>query len=309
MARAAGCFAFLELPTEVRLIIYRFLLPHSEYQSVLKTARGDCPIVWYPGTSSSILFANRRIYEEASEILYSENSFSIYVRHPRQPRLPMNESRADPETFLLISWAKRTWSHPKNPRIPYSILENHYNLRDVRHVHISLPPFDDLLGVDVAFLKVSHASLHGINAWMKKCTEIGACIDDHERNRMDYVQQIKGPIDEVGALLNKLPQIDILYVSLQTPEREVTFVEYLLERILTLQNVNRAQGFYSPKYLSNRRNPRNWATPDYDLVERLSAWQGGPSNDEYISHLPKQVRDMYRSVESFIEIFPNVLLL
>lgn len=136
---------FLQLPTEVRLPIYRLLLPYSEYNSGRE--KSDSPVEWHHGACPGILFVNRQIHQEAAEILYRENTFAIYVKHPRQPRLPMNEGRADAESFMLVSWKGRSWSNPKNPKLSFSLLKKHSNLRDIRRLHISLPPLDDLLGV------------------------------------------------------------------------------------------------------------------------------------------------------------------
>ena len=134
-------FHFSELPTEIRLQIYRLSLPHSTYKS--DGEEEDCPVEWMPGCCPSILFTNHQIHHEAADVLYHENVFSMYIRHPRKPRLPMNESRADTDSFFLISWKGRSWSNPRNPRLPSSVLKNGL----VRRLHISLPPFDDLLGM------------------------------------------------------------------------------------------------------------------------------------------------------------------
>ena len=112
-------FPFLSLPLEIRRPIYRYALPYSideswsanshntfmpdhtgNHCSRYVTRAEEGLVRWYKGACASILFANRQIHEEACEILYHENTFLIYVKHPRHPRLPMNESRADDDSLL-----------------------------------------------------------------------------------------------------------------------------------------------------------------------------------------------------------------
>lgn len=289
---AGGTFPFLELPTEIRLVIYKLVLPYSEYDYGCGREKSDCPVVWYPGKSPGILFVNRQISQEATELLYRENTFSVYVRHPREPRLPMNESRADPESFLLISWAKRAWSNPRNPRLPFSTLKDHSNLQNIRRIHVSLPPFDDLLGVDVYMQKSSYAAFHGINAWIRKHSETGGCVDQKDQDRLDYVRQIKEPIDEVAALLRTLPRIDQLHLSLQAREREIGFAEYMVARLLTLRNVHSVRAFYVPRYVGGREDPWVWGNPDDRLLLLLRAKLEDPAFTREESHLPTRMDEM-----------------
>ena len=237
-------FPFLQLATETRLPIYRLLLPHSEYHD--EEQNSNSPVRWYPGKyhCPSILVVSRQVHREATEILYRENFFAIYVKHPREPRLPMNGSRADPESFMFMSWAQRpsqavmprrncAWANPKNPRIPYSALRTHQSFHHIRKFHISLPPFDDLSGVDMFMKKTSFAAFHGISAWMEKCARKGGLLEVAEEERMAIVQRFKDPIDQLGRLIvQSSPRIDQLCISIQAPWFQVTFLEFLIEELL-----------------------------------------------------------------------------
>ena len=291
-------FPFLQLPVEIRLLVYQYALPFSIYEYDYDGEKSDCPVTWFPGKCPGILFVNRQISQEARETLYRNNTFSIYVRHPREPRLPMNAGRADPESIMLISWAKRVWSHPKNPILPFSILRHHPNFRDIRMIHVSLPPFDDLLGVDVYMQRSSDAFFHGINAWFNGCSEKGGQIDQKDRDRIDYVQKIKDPIDEVAKLLRTVSWIDKLYLSLQSREREISFVEYMLTQLLALQNVKNVRAFYVPRYIGGRANPWVWGNPDESLLVDLKA---NIENAHYGSKEPQlstDIDNMYRMLQS-----------
>lgn len=285
-------FPFMQLATEIRLPVYRLLLPYSEYHTESETL--DCPIRWRPGICPGILFVNRQIHREATEILYRENTFAIYVRHPRQPRLPMNESRADPESFMLISWESKFWANPRNPRVPYSVLLHHQNFQDIRKIHVSLPPFGDLLGVDMYMQSSSYAAFNGITRWIRKCSKQDGCIDDQERERMEYIQQIKGPIDEIGKLLHRSPTIDELYLSLQAGRREISFVSYMLEGIITLRKVGKVLCFYSlERNRADSQDPWAWQTPHFLRARNLERLLEEPPDEKEESHLSKDMDDMY----------------
>jgi len=292
---APGVFPFLRLATEIRLSIYKLVLPYSEY--CIESQKLDCPVRWHPGKCPSILFVNRQIYREATEILYRENAFAIYVRHPRQPRLPMNESRADPESFILISWINKSWANPRNPRLPCSVLRHHRNFQDITRFHISLPPLDDVLGIDVYMQKSSYAAFNGINAWIRKCLKQSGCIDDQERERTEYTQQIKRPIDEIGELLLNSPRIDELNLSLQAREREISFATHMLQGLITACKVSKARCFYVPRYDGRRVDPWVWGNPDYTLARNLERLLEAPEDKEE-SHLLKDMDEMYSLLQS-----------
>ncbi|MCJ1274143.1 hypothetical protein MMC21_001938 [Puttea exsequens] len=241
---ASRIFPFLSLPTEIRLQVYRIALPRSDCHREAKWEQADCPVEWHHGTCPGILFVNRQISQEATEVLYKENAFAIYVRHPRQPRLSMNESRPDPESFMLFSWARTTFSHPRNPRLPYSLVAKHQNLHNIRRLYVSLPIFDDLSGVDMYMKKSSYAAFHGINGWVRKCSKSGRQLDAQEKERMSYVQQSKAPLDELGQLLQILPHIDELVIGFQPVKREIDFAEYLLDALLAVRHVGSVRCFY-----------------------------------------------------------------
>lgn len=84
---------FLRLPCEIRLQIYRLVLPYSkydldtyktpsiEYDMIHQSIDQDStpPIEWISGTCPAILYVNCKIHHEATAILYSENAFVIFV--------------------------------------------------------------------------------------------------------------------------------------------------------------------------------------------------------------------------------------
>ena len=260
-------FPFLSLPLEIRRPIYRYALPYSVDESgtlnvdhattavrphsVNRRSRHirnaeECPIHWYRGISPSIIFANRQIYEEACEILYHENVFLIYVKHPRQPRLPMNESRADDDSFAHIAWKHRSWSHPINHKIPLEILRNHRHLSQVCRLHIQLPDMRDLFAADMYMRTTSYASYHGLGAWVEKLVATGGELSEEERKRMNYIKQIKKPIDEVAEVLRMLPRIDELVIVFKSESHEVAFIEYVASGLLHLRRIKRAHCLYRP---------------------------------------------------------------
>ncbi|KAL6721216.1 hypothetical protein ACLMJK_000318 [Lecanora helva] len=290
---------FLRLPVEIRLQIYNLVLPYSEYNINIQNSRKDSPVTWYPG-NGSILFVNRQIYRETVEILYRENFFSLFVRHPVEPRLPINDSRADAESFILISWWKKSWASPKNPRLPLSLLKRHSNFQNVRYLHVSLPPFDGLLGHDVYFQKTSYAAFNGINAWVRQCIKNECRIDDRDRERMLYISGYKAPIDELGLLLQALPVIERIYVSLPDIERQVGFASYMVKQLFLLRNIKFAMAFYVFRF-SARPRPWSGGPPDLDLLGDLKTRMEDPSYKAEESHLPTDMDNMFGLLQSIRE--------
>jgi len=286
------------LPVEVRLPIYRYVLPYSTYQE--DREESDCPVVWFPGKCPGILFVNKQINREATEILYRENIFALYVRHPQAARLPMNESRPDSDSFVLISWSQSTWAHPRNPRIPFSVLRSHTNLENVRRLHISLPPFDDLIGVDVFMRKSSYAGFHGISAWLRKCATRDNQLDEQEKERLGYIQKYKIFLDEVGRMLQTLPRLDQLYLSFQTGKFDVYCREYLLSEILLRRNVRLAKCFYAGSHLrgrSSRGDPNDLLLRTFEQI--LQSRSGEFAKAE--QYLCKEMEAMYWLLQAIRE--------
>ena len=296
-------FPFLQLATETRLQIYRLLLPYSEYK--VEEEKNDSPVRWYLGQYDcpSILFVNYQIHREAAEILYHENFFALYIKHAHAPRLPMNESRADSESFILISWAgspkmsktrmNRTWAHPQNPRIPLSLLASHQRFHHIRKFHVSLPPFDGLAGVDMFMKKTSFAAFNGVNAWVEHRARKGGYLDAAEQDRMSIVQRFKDPIDELGKLLQNLERIEQLCVSVQASKFPITFSEYLVEELLKVGPVDRATCFFAPSM-----------TKVWDTVYRsqLKRWddllRSPPRTPTKKSQSLLETDDMYRLLQA-----------
>ena len=306
-------FPFLQLPTEIRLPIYRLLLPYSEYH--LEEQEKDTPVRWYQGRyhCPNILHVNRQIHSEAAEILYQENYFGIYVKHPQQPRLPLNESRADSESFMFISWAKSTktvlpmsdrfWAHPQNPRLPLSILRSHQDFHLIRKLHVSLLPLDGLSGVDMFMMKTSFAAFYGVNAWLEHRAKKGGSLDLAEKERMSIVQQFKSPIDELGRLLQKSERIDHLCISVQVSRFQITFSEYLVEELLKVDVVGGVDCYLASTY------GKVCGTTDRSQLTRWENLLGQePKVRRKESQLPPGTDGMYRllqAIRTYQQICPK----
>ena len=296
-------FPFLQLATETRLQIYRLLLPYSAYH--VEEEKNDSPVRWYLAEYDcpSILFVNHQIHREAAEILYHENFFALYVKDTHAPRLPMNESRVDSESFMFISWAKpprmlkarmhRTWAHPQNPRLPLSQLASHQHFHHIRKFHVSLPSFDGLAGVDIFMQKTSFAAFNGVNAWLENRARKGGHLDAAEQDRMSIVQQFKDPIDELGKLLQNLEGIEQLCISVQASKFPITFSEYLVEELLKVDHVGRATCFFIPSL------SKVWDTL---YLSQLKRWEdllrSPPGKPAKKSQLPLEINDMYRLLQA-----------
>ena len=241
---------FLSLPLEIRIPIYRDCLPYSKLDcrkdesTRVITPAEEGLIRWYNGVCPSILFANRQTHAEACEILYHENTFTIYVRHPRHARLPMNESRADEDSFVHISWKHRNWAHPRNHKIPLAIVRSHSHFSHICRVQINLPDINQLLAADMYMRTVSYASHHGLSAWVDKLRASNGQPSEEEQERMDYIDMIKRPVDEVAEVLQALPRINELVLLLTAESYEVTFVEFVLSGLLQLCGVQHVQILY-----------------------------------------------------------------
>ena len=236
---------FLELPCELRLRIYESLLPQAEYSVGLEMK--DCPVRWTQGLCPSILFVNRKIHTEAAELLYSNNVFALYCSHPNEARLPMNESRPDTESFLLFSWVGRHWAHPRNARMPLSVLRNHGNLRHIHSVYVSIPAMDGLIGVDAYFRRSSRARFYGMQACKMLCLERGGRPAEDELDRMRYVSIYKRPVDDLGFLLQSLSRVEFLSVAIQRDRYTISFLEFMLSQILSAPKVDTVKCYYIPK--------------------------------------------------------------
>lgn len=286
---------FLKLPTEIRLPIYRLVLPYSNSYYDLESS--DHPVPWHKGLCPAILFVNRQIYQEAADLLYRENIFTIYVRHPREPRLPMNEGRADPESFLLLSWSHRHWAHPKNPKMPLSILRGHRNLRDIQLMSIRLPPLDDLIGVDAYMRRSSYPSFHGIKAWVDLRSKSGGYLDKPEKDRLEYIHMSKEPCDEVGKLLQELHTLEFVSLGIPACEYTIHCLEYVLGKILERRNVGYAKCFYVTTVLKNQRMSGDQDDPLLRKFENSLQGNYEHSMKEGASCLPGKMDQMYQLLQ------------
>ena len=134
--------------------------------------------------------------------------------------------------------------------------------------------------------KSSYAFFYGINAWIRKCSKEGGCIDYKERNRMNYIQEVKTPIDEVGSLIQHLQRIDTLYLSFQRGEREPSFSMYMVQALLSLKTICKARCFYT-------FDASETFNPDHDLLREIEKKLVDPGYHRAESHLPKDMEEMY----------------
>ena len=235
-----------DLPFEIRFIIYEFALPYSVDIKYEERCGGTIPnqsqvatfekeewsVRWFPGAAPTIITTNRQVYEEASEILYQRNVFELYVRHPRRPRLSMNDGHVDPESFVLISRATAHWCNPKwAKKIYMPDVIHHSGLAKVRRWHVNLPSFQELLGCDFYIRQSSDVAFAGIEKWAKERTLRDGALIPPEVDRLRYIQNYKHPIDEVASFLRSLSRIERLCLSFKLGRHRdhIFCLEYLVE--------------------------------------------------------------------------------
>ncbi|KAL9111716.1 MAG: hypothetical protein Q9187_007889 [Circinaria calcarea] len=113
---------FLRLPAEIRQEIYRHALPYSAHKA------GAAILTWHPNGGTSILRANWFVYNEAVKILYTENTFQIWIG-------PRGECH---ETSAQIHYASTCLSLGQ-----YSVSLRHHPIPDrfkaIRHFYLHIP--------------------------------------------------------------------------------------------------------------------------------------------------------------------------
>ena len=288
---------FLTLAPEIRLQIYRLVLPYSVYHVDFETF--DSPVRWRHGLCSSILFINRQTHREASFVLYTENYFAVYLRHPQDARLPMNESRPDPDSFVLFSMINRSWAHPRNFKFPLSALQKHRNLSDIRKVYVSIPCFDGLIGVDAYLRRSSEARFQGISSWLTKCINRGGHLSPEEMDRICYVYKYKEPVDKIGKILQALPLLDFLSVGVNRLQYNISFIEFLLEEILSIGRVKRARCCYIPEATigSSLWIGANKYDPLLSVFEGALRYRTTDPARRY-QHLSREAEDVWRLLQA-----------
>ena len=139
--------------------------------------------------------------------------------------------------------------------------------------------------------KSSHAAFYGINAWIRKCAKMDGRLDDQEKKRMNYVKQFKEPLDEIGILLQSLPKLDHLSLSLTAGRFNIGFEEYMLEKILERRNVNNANCFYVSTLSGATLDNQNLGSSL--LLRRFECMLKSPPDNKEESHLPSEMDAMY----------------
>lgn len=74
------CFRFLDLPAELRNIIYTILLVHGDLK-IKKRPGSPVPKMHHSSVSANMLEVNRQVYEEAAPILYGINTFELFTSY------------------------------------------------------------------------------------------------------------------------------------------------------------------------------------------------------------------------------------
>ena len=113
----------------------------------------------------------------------------------------------------------------------------------------------------------SFAAHNGIKAWTDSCAKQGGSLLVAETEWMSIVQQFKDPLDELGRLLHSLGRIDQLCISFQASNFRISFIEYLLEELLKLDEVRGATCFFA----SSLVHTLTWANLDDSQLKR---WEG-----------------------------------
>ena len=177
-------------------------------------------------------------------MLYGKNLFAIYVKQPNEARLPMNESRPDVESFILFSWDHGYWAHPKNKRLLLPDLFKHSNLLDISKLYLSFPCLGGLVGVDAYVRRSSHARFFGLSKWLQECSDRGGILIPEELDRIRYVYRYKDAFDQIGKLIQALPQLDFLALGMNVNVHILTFMGFMIEQILWQGNIGHCTCFF-----------------------------------------------------------------
>lgn len=156
--------------------------------------------------------------------------------------------------------------------------------------------------------KSSHAAFNGINAWVCRCSKQGGHIDAQERDRMDYIQTVKGPIDETGDLLQMSPRIKELHLSFQSIEREISFATYMLQGMTALRSFSKTRCFYVTGSGTSHVEPVS--IPDEVRARDIERLLKDPIKEKELSHLSKDVEEMrslLRSIRAKQQLDPATL--
>ena len=284
-----GPGTFFALPLEIREQIYKLVLPYSldwkvtdSWSTIASLARQTSftgrpaladseawSVRWFPGSAPGVLAVNRQMHNEAGDVLYRENAFEIYIKHPMEPRLPMNEGHADEESFVLIAWAHKHWCHPRNPKIPLSAVKTHRGLRRARKWHVNLPSLDPLIGIDVYMRVSSSAKFYGITAWINRRVQEGGKLTEQEQDRMIYTRHFKNPLDEVAAYLGDLNRIEQLGMTLALSNLDIHCLEFLVEGFYDIQRMEQVKLF--PRLLPFCRVDRVHEHPMHRTICQIEA--------------------------------------
>ena len=123
---------------------------------------------------------------------------------------------------------------------------------------------------------------------------------------MNYIKQIKTPIDETAGILRTLPRIDHLVIVIKSESHEITFIEYVASGLLQLRGIKRAQCFYHWSAGTTRRPRESYSvklrdhmmTPRMHSLERDLESLLAPKTDPQMTGLSAEAVEMFVMLEA-----------
>ena len=220
-------FPFLQLPSELRLQIYRLVLPYSEsYEDWAPS------VDWSSGICPNILYTSRKLYHEATEVLYSENAFMISIEnadlHKRFPSCSQYRRRKGTTLQVLVNYRFFNRSdevskfQPERYRLD---LNRHTKIRLVRKLFIDLPD------LDLVFMGYARPlQLDDCDA----VVQIGCEI---------HVRPWKGALDAIGKKFQQSPRLDKVRLLFGVDQFHQKLRCHALQEILKIRDVGDAKCF------------------------------------------------------------------
>ncbi|KAJ9637686.1 Glycosylphosphatidylinositol (GPI) anchor assembly protein [Coniosporium tulheliwenetii] len=192
---------FLRIPAELRLMIYRLLLK-PESQSIPLTDRYDCGF----SRGVGILRVSHLIYQEASDVLYGENSFHVlclphfYLNYPKV--LKFVADRQMRRLKLVVRFAQKERDIRSIQEI-VSILNSAHCLKDLtiyyQTFHL-LTRFCTPAGLEQRLMLFKDLKIHG-----KVTIECDPELDPEVRTRLIKSMQMPGQ-DNRSSFIRKIEE-------------------------------------------------------------------------------------------------------
>lgn len=101
-------FPLMRLPAEIRLRIYQYCLPSSQYYECWKYEPFSY-VLWERGVCSNLIYTSRQIHKEGMDVFYGQNRFRVpsqrfkdYGRYDITPRIIYDQgNRVEHKTSLI----------------------------------------------------------------------------------------------------------------------------------------------------------------------------------------------------------------